>query len=714
MNQIVLRNGQPTVAQVPAPSPQPGFVLIANRASVISSGTERSAVSTGGGSLPMRAIRNPDLVIKTLQHAREHGVRETVELVRGAVVEDTPLGYSSAGVVLDTGGIADFSVGQAVACAGAGRANHAEVVSVPGNLVAPVPDGVSARDAAFTTLGAIALQGVRRTEPALGERVVVVGLGLLGLLTVQILRANGCRVLGIEPVERRRKLAEQLGAEQALAPEGATEAVLGWSGGQGADSVIVCASAPSDTIVNDAVKMVRRKGKVVPVGLIGLGVDRAPLYQREADILISTSYGPGRYDPSYEEAGLDYPFAYVRWTENRNMEAFLHLLASGAVQVAPLVDVEVPAERAGEAYAAVNGPEPPLAAVLTYPGRDESRREVVRISGSGRRAASEAVRIALVGAGSFVRGMHVPNLKRDPNATVGLVVARRGDAATGVARQLGGARTATDWHAAIEDPEIDLVFIGTRHDTHAEICAAALRAGKAVFVEKPLGLTREEIDDVWVAGRENERLAIGFNRTFAPLARTMAEQVRARTGPAHVTYRVNAPIPHDHWLNDPAQGGGRLLGEACHMFDFANWLCGTPVRVSAAALPAPPDVAAVESASVTIEYADGSVATVHYSGVGSGAMPKERVEVLRDGRSWVLEDFVSLTSYGSDGEQTESSPKQDKGHAALLSGVLKACRDGSPLEPGLGAAYAAQSVALAALESIAGARTVDVSAPPAS
>jgi polar amino acid transport system substrate-binding protein len=710
MNQVVLRNGQPTVAEVPAPSPQPGFVLIGNRASVISSGTERSAVSSsgGGGSLPMRAIRNPDLVLKTLQHAREHGVRETIEAVRGAVADDTPLGYSSAGVVLDTGGIGDFRVGQTVACAGAGRANHAEVVSVPGNLVAAVPDGVSARDAAFTTLGAIALQGVRRAEPALGERVVVVGLGLLGLLSVQLLRAAGCRVVGVEPVARRRELAEQLGAERVLAPEGATQAVIDWSGGYGADAVVVCASAPSDAIVNDAVKMVRRKGRVVPVGLIGLALDRAPLYQREADVLISTSYGPGRYDPSYEEAGIDYPYAYVRWTENRNMEAFLQLLASGDVQVAPLVDVELPAARAGEAYAAINGDQPPLAAVLTYPEQDAPRREVVRVSGGGARAASGSVRVALVGAGSFVRGMHLPNLKRDPNASVDLVVTRRGATATGVARQVGGARTATDWRVAVEDPEIDLVVVGTRHDTHAEISAAALRAGKAVFVEKPLGLTREEIDDVRAAAAESDRLAIGFNRPFAPLAQTLGEQVRAQTGPLHVVYRVNAPLPHDHWLNDPAQGGGRLLGEACHMFDFANWLCGTPVRVLAAALPAPPDVASVESATVTIEYADGSVATVHYSGVGAGAMPKERVEVLRGGRSWVLEDFGSLTSYGPDGEHTESSAKQDKGHAALLAGVLRACREGAPFEPGLGAAYAAQSVALAALESIAGARSVDV------
>jgi predicted dehydrogenase len=255
-------------------------------------------------------------------------------------------------------------------------------------------------------------------------------------------------------------------------------------------------------------------------------------------------------------------------------------------------------------------------------------------------------------------------------------------------------------------------MVGTRHDTHAEISAAALRAGKAVFVEKPLGLTREEIDDVWAAGVNNDRLAIGFNRPFAPLARTLGEQVRAHSGPIHLVYRVNAPLPHDHWLNDPAQGGGRLLGEACHMFDFANWVCGTPARVLAAALPAPPDVASVESASVTIEYAAGSVATVHYSGVGAGSMPKERIEVLRGGGSWVLEDFTSLTTYAAEGEETESNARQDKGHATLLAGVLAACRDGGPLEPGLGAAYAAQSVALATLASIAGGRTVEVTAPP--
>jgi predicted dehydrogenase/threonine dehydrogenase-like Zn-dependent dehydrogenase len=677
---------------------------VANAASLISSGTERAAVSAsgGGGSLPMRAIRNPDLVLLTLKHAREHGVRDTVEAVRNAVSDDTVLGYSSAGIVLDTGGIADFHVGQAVACAGAGRANHAEVVSVPGNLVAGVPEGVSLRDAAFTTVGAIAMQGLRRTEPQLGDRAVVVGLGLIGLITVQLLRTAGCRVIGVEPSPERRALGERLGAERVVAPGEAGAAVREWTAGVGADVALITASSSSDAIVNQAVEMVRRKGRVVVVGDVGLGLQRGPLYQREADVLISTSYGPGRYDGTYEEGGLDYPIAYVRWTENRNMEEFLRLLATGDVTVEPLVEFERPADDAADVYARVNSDAPPLAAVLTYDverARD-GRPEVVRVSARRGAAEQRDVTVALVGPGSFVRSVHLPNLRADPGVRIKTVVARRGSTATDILRSLRvSGEAATDWRVAVEDPEIDLVVIGTRHDTHAEIAAAALRAGRAVFVEKPLGLAREEIDDVWAAGLDNDRLAIGFNRPFAPLALRLGAELKALDGPVHLVYRVNAPLPADHWLNDPLVGGGRVLGEACHMLDFANWLCGSPIRVTASALPAA--VGAVESASIGIEYANGSVATVVYSGAGSGAMPKERIEVLCAGRSWVLDDFRSLTSWGPEGEQTADGRGQDKGHAELMRRALAACRGRQPFEPGLAAAYAAQSVALHALESIA-------------
>jgi predicted dehydrogenase/threonine dehydrogenase-like Zn-dependent dehydrogenase len=663
----------------------------------------------------MRAIRNPDLVLKTLQHVREHGIRETVELVKGAVGDDTALGYSSSGIVLHTGGIADFRVGQQVACAGAGYAGHAEVVSVPGNLVAAVPNGVSLRDAAFATIGAIAMQGVRRAQPELGERVVVAGLGLIGLLTLQLLTAGGARVLGIEPSADRRSRAADFGIEGVTGPDEASGAVESWSAGVGADIVLITASSSGDTLVNDAVALLRPKGRLVVVGDVGLGLERAPIYRREADVLISTSYGPGRYDMTYEEGGIDYPIAYVRWTENRNMEEFLRLVGAGKVRVAPLVELEVPAERAADAYSALSGDSPPLAAVLTYDA-DETQAAgaapVVRAS----RATGDVggdVTVALVGAGSFVRSMHVPNLKSDGGTRIKTVVTREATNASNVARSLGGD-ALTDWRLAVDDPEVDLVVIGTRHDTHAEIAAAALRAGHAVFVEKPLGLTREQIDEVWAAGLANDRLAIGFNRPFSPLSQALRAEFDAAEGSAQVIYRVNAPLARDHWLNDPDVGGGRILGEACHMIDYANWLCGKPTRVHAAALPAPAGTGSVESASITIEYASGSVATVHYSGLGASELPKERIEVLRGGHSWVVDDFRSLVSYEPRGVRTKQLRSAHKGHAELMRGVLDAVRGQRAFEPGLAAAYAAQSVALGALESIASGRAMNVFLPQGS
>ena len=683
---------------------------MANAASAISSGTERSVVASGSGSLAARAIKNPNLVARTLKHARDHGVRETIGAVRGAVAQDNPLGYSSAGTVLDTGGDPGVHVGQRVACAGAGRANHADVVSVPPNLVVPVPEGVSLRDASFAAIGAIAIQGVRRADPSLGDRVVVVGLGLLGLITVQALRASGARVAGVEPLEKRRALADELGAERVLSPGEAEDAISAWTGGAGADAVVITAAAKGGDLVNQAVRMVRRKGKVVPVGEVGLDFDREALYEREADVLISTSYGPGRYDTSYEEGGLDYPLPYVRWTAGRNMEECLRLVADGLVQLDPLVELELPVDRAADAYEALAGESPPPAAVLTYDMRDRAPERVARTSTTPEPLNGE-VRVALVGVGSFVRGMHVPNLQRENGVRVTTVISKGGSTAASLARSLDGARPGTDWREAVVAPDVDLVVVGTRHDTHAEISAGALRAGKAVFVEKPLGLTREQIDEVWQAGAKNDRLAIGFNRPFAPLSRKLAHLVHAVAGPVQLVYRMNAPVAAEHWLNDPQEGGGRILGEACHLFDFANWLCGTPERVVAVAVPPAAGSAALESAAVTIQYADGSVAAIHYSGLGPASMPKERVEVLRGGRSWVLDDFRTLTSFGADGT-SEERDRGDKGHAELLRGVLAACRGERPFEPGLGAAYWAQSVALAAMDSIASGQAMAVEAPP--
>jgi predicted dehydrogenase/threonine dehydrogenase-like Zn-dependent dehydrogenase len=717
MKQLVLRAGIPQIVEVPAPGRQAGHVLVASVASVISSGTERAAVASGGGggSPLARAIRNPELLRKGLEHIREHGVRETLEVARGSTAPDSPLGYSASGFVLDTGGIPDFRVGGLVACAGAGYANHAETVSVPGNLVATVPEGVAPRAAAFTTLGAIALQGVRRAEPTLGERIVVVGLGLVGLIAVQVLRATGSQVLGVEPVDRRRELASRLGIDLTATPEDAHDVVFSWTNRAGADAVLLCAATPSSELVNNAVALLRPKGRLVIVGDVGLSLDRAPLYAREADVLISTSYGPGRYDPSYEEAGVDYPLAYVRWTENRNMEEVLRLLAGGLLDVEQLIGLELPLERAPDGYAALAGPEPPLATVLTYEppaSRTIGIGEVVKSPRATPVSADGAVRVALVGAGGFVTGVHLPNLRADGRAPVTVVANRRGTSASDVARRLSADAT-TEWRVAIERDDVDLVVIGTRHDTHSQIAAAALETGKAVLVEKPLGLSRPEIDAVWDAGRANDRLAIGFNRRFAALAQTLEQELRELPpSPVHLVYRVAAPLPTGHWLDDPAVGGGRLQGEACHMFDFANWLCGTPERVLGAALPATGGLRTVESASVTVEYENGSVATVTYSGAGADSMPKERIEVMSAARAWVLDDFRELTSYTSAGARTHTAPNVDKGHAALMRGVLAACRGEGPFDPGLEAAYSAQSVALAALEALATGQVVRVTPPP--
>ncbi len=396
VKQLVLRKGRPQIVDMPPPGPRPGFVLVETAASAISSGTERGNVASGG-SLPMRAIRNPQLVRQTLGFAREHGVRKTAALVRDATGADLPLGYSVAGVVRDSGGTGMVRVGDTVACAGAGYANHAELVSVPGNLVTVVPPGVPVEHAAFTTIGAIALHGVRRAGAALGERVVVTGLGLLGLITVQLLAASGCRVLGIEPRGRRRELAVELGAEEAIEPSQAPGAVDAWTGGVGADVVLVTASSNAAGLVDESVQLLRRKGRLVAVGDVPLHFDRAPLYEREADVQISTSYGPGRYDPLYEEGGLDYPLAYVRWTENRNMDEFLRLVAGGAVRLEPLVDRTVPFEEAPDVYEALIGDDPPLGAVLTYAG-GEPVREIARASRPSTER-TDRVEVALVGVG---------------------------------------------------------------------------------------------------------------------------------------------------------------------------------------------------------------------------------------------------------------------------------------------------------------------------
>lgn len=701
MRQVAIRQKQVQVEEVPEPSPEAGRVLVDVRASAVSTGTERASVSGGTASLASRALRNPQLVKRVFAVARERGVRDATAKVRQAGDSAKPLGYSNAGVVVDTGGAPDLVVGQRVACAGAGYAAHADVVSVPAQLVVPVPDAVPFEHAAFTTIGAIAMNGIRRAELTLGETVVVMGLGLIGQVCVQLAARSGARVIASDPLAERRELAAASGAERVAAPE-ELEALVGALTEEGADAAIIAAHAPGLRLIDDAVALLRSKGRVVPLGAMPIEVDRAPLYQREADVLIATSYGPGRYDRAYEEHGIDYPLAWVRWTERRNMEEVLRLMAAGDLDLEPMIERTVPITDAASLYEG----EAPLAAVIRYDERS-ARSAAPAAPPMPKRSGIE---LALIGPGGFAQAFLVPPLRSDSRATIRWVVARTPASAKRLAGQYE-ARAETDYREALADDAVDAVFVTTRHDSHAEIAAAALEAGKAVYCEKPLGLSHDEIDQVWRAAQDNPRLVIGFNRRRAPLVEQMVAALASLEGPVTMVYRVNSPLPKDAFLNDPIEGGGRLLGEGCHFADLSNFVCGRPVRVTGHAAPARPGVARPEDLTFSISYADGSIATVIYTGAGTKDLPKERIEVFRGGAALVLDDFKRLSGYGAAGG-LEASSETDKGHAANVAAFLDAACGEGAFEPGIEAAYLAQEVVLAAQDSIASGASIPIEGAP--
>jgi predicted dehydrogenase/threonine dehydrogenase-like Zn-dependent dehydrogenase len=591
------------------------------------------------------------------------------------------VGYSAAGEVLAVGeGITDLAAGDLVACAGAGKANHADFVSVPRNLVCRVPRGCDLKSAATTTLGTIALQGVRRAAPQLGENVAVLGLGLIGQITAQLLRANGARVIGLDLDGARVAKARELGMDAGESePEGFKRLVRDFTGGRLADRVVITAATKSDAVINLAMEVVRPKGTVVIVGDVGLAVKREVFYRKEIDLLMSTSYGPGRYDRDYEEGGRDYPFAYVRWTLNRNMEAYMGLIASGRLDVVSLIERVVPVTEAYAAYRelAQSGAALPLGVLLSYP--DETRQlpeapDAPRISVRGfRRPPLGVVRYALVGAGAFGTSMLVPQMaRRKDRFFLRGIVSRNTTAAGNFARANQVEILATDLDAVLVDPEIDLVVIATRHHEHADQVVRALQAGKHVFVEKPLAISWEQLERVASTYERLERkplLMVGFNRRFSPAMQALATALEGRRSPLMINYRLNGGyIPLDSWVHGP-QGGGRNIGEACHMYDCFRFLAGAPVvGVEAAAIdPGSLPYLRNDNFSATLRYADGSVATLLYTALGPKAgLPKERVEVFCDGEAYVLDDYVSLLRAG-DNQLLWGPQAVDKGHFTELS-----------------------------------------------
>jgi len=681
------KEGRGEVVEVPVPAAQRGRVVVRTAASLVSAGTERAVVEESQKNLAERARERPELVKQVIGRVRSEGLVETFQAVRAKLGESYAMGYSAAGVVAEVGEeVGGFRAGDRVACAGLGYASHAEVLSVPKNLCVRVPDAVDFESAAFSTLGAIALQGVRLAEPTLGESVVVVGLGLLGQLAAQFLKANGCRVFGLDLDQSKIDLARSLGMDDGAVSDGdARAAVLEWSRGRGADAVVLTAATPSDQPIRLAGEVSRTKGRVVAVGLVGMNVPRDLYYRRELTLKVSMSYGPGRYDPEYEERGHDYPLPYVRWTEGRNIEAFLDLVAAGQVRVAPLVTHRFPVDEGARAYELISGEtkEPHLGVVINY----DTEREVGRIvergaaaggareagrGESGRREAGGGVRVGVVGAGDYARGVLLPHFKT-AGANFRTVATASGVTARKVGERFGFARLASSAEEVIADEDVNLVLVATRHDTHAEYARLALARGLDVFIEKPLALTDEELDSVLEAASGSAgRLVVGFNRRFSPLARKAAEVFAGRRAPLSITYRVSGGrIPAGHWGHHPREGGGRIVAEVCHFVDLMQFLVAAPpARVYAEPIRGrDPQLAGEDSVLITVSFADGSAGSIAYLSDGDASLPKERVEIFGEGKTFVIEDFRAGAVHRNGREERIKAGRQDKGQAEQARAV---------------------------------------------
>jgi predicted dehydrogenase/threonine dehydrogenase-like Zn-dependent dehydrogenase len=693
MKQLVIKKGSPVVVNVPPPSAVPGFILVEVRASCVSPGTEMAGIAASGRSLLQRIMAQPDKAKAALGQMRSQGISAVWNKALQTLEKESGCGYSAAGVVLDVGpGVTGFHVGMRVAVTGAGHANHAELVAIPVNLAVAIPDGLGFAEASSVALGAIAMQGVRRAGVSLGERVAVIGCGPLGLLALQMLKAAGCKVFATDLDEGRLEIARRLGATATANPasEDIVKRAMHWSDGRGVDAVLVFAATSSPEPLSQAFRMSRRKGRVVLVGVAGNEYKRDDMYAKELDFLVSTSYGPGRYDDSYELAGQDYPFGYVRWTENRNMAAYLDLLAGGAVDVASLITVKERLEDAPAAYERLKAPDRPLLAVLECgPSNTASSGEnppasagSPQVEGTGRwqsPAPGQPLGIALIGAGSFVQGMHVPLLKAmTGKVSIPWSCSRTGLSARNSASMIPGCKATTRYDEVLADPAVHAVLIGTRHDTHAALAIQALQAGKAVFLEKPMCLTAEEREALRAAVEASDApFMIGYNRRFSPFAEKIRRESANRIHPLMIQYTMNAGyLPGEHWTQGP-EGGGRLLGEACHIIDLFRSLIGHPVQeISCTPLRSNnPAAFATDNFSLTLSYEDGSVANLIYTALGHKDVAKERMQVFFDEKTFLLEDYLTLRAHGSKNAGMELKI-QDKGHGAELAAFAAAACGG--------------------------------------
>jgi predicted dehydrogenase/threonine dehydrogenase-like Zn-dependent dehydrogenase len=669
MKQIVqnYRSGELKIWDVPAPSPRAGSIIVSVTRSLISAGTEKMVVDLARSSLVGKAVSRPDLVRQLIDKTKREGLMPTLEKAFNKLDSPVALGYSVSGTVLTVGaGVTDVRPGDRVACAGAGYASHAEIVAVPKNLVVPVPGVVEDEDASFVTLGAIALQGVRQAMPTLGERFLVVGLGLLGQLTAQILNANGCQVLGVDPDVRKVELLKSFGLGAVGSAELEARA-MALSQGRGVDGVIITASTKSSDPINTAAELCRQKGRVVVVGLVGMDLKRDAFYKKEIDLRLSMSYGPGRYDAAYEEAGHDYPFGYVRWTEQRNMQAFLDLIASKKISIKPLITHRFGIADADKAYALMDGAEPYLGIVLDYPGATADAKRQVATSPRPVAPTGAAQTVAFVGAGNYAKSVLIPAFKATPGVKLASVATNTGLSAAHAAAKFGFADASTDSDAVLADASIGTVVIATRHASHAGLVGAALMAGKHVFCEKPLAVDHAQLQQVIdVRAKTSAQLCVGFNRRFSPLVAEAKAALAGRMQPLVMMYRVNAgSVPGDNWVQG-TEGGGRIVGEVCHFIDTMVALCGAaPVRVDAQAAKGHPDAVTLQ-----LGFADGSIGSVVYTSLGDASLPKEYLEVWTDRLAIIIDDYRSLAITRNGRTSRRKLARQDKGQQALVAAFM--------------------------------------------
>ena len=661
MKQIIqnLKSGDTILEEVPAPQVQPGQILIKTTRSLVSLGTERMLVEFGKASLIQKARQQPDKVKMVLDKIKSDGLMPTIETVFNKLEQPLPLGYCNVGRVVAVGSeVPDFKVGDRVASNG----HHAEFVCVPQNLVAHIPDAVSDEQAAFTVIGSIGLQGIRLLDPTLGETVVVIGLGLIGLITAELLKANGCRVIGVDLDDQKLEIAKAKGIATINPKQGSdpVKHVLSATNGIGADGVIITASAKSDEIISQAARMSRKRGRIILVGVIGLNLNRAEFYQKELSFQVSCSYGPGRYDDSYEQKGHDYPLPFVRWTEKRNFETVLQALESGSLDVDPLISEIVPIEEYQKVYGEI-GSSRSIASILTY-SEQVAHSSTVELASSDF-AATRGV-MGIIGAGNFTKMTLLPALGK---ANIKYIAGAGGVNSTALAKKHGIANSTSDYRELIDDEEVDTIIITTRHNLHAEMVLAGLQAGKNVFVEKPLCLHPEELDAIiqaYLTPRNDERkpsLTVGFNRRFSPHIEKMRSLIDTST-PKNMIAIMNAGfIPSDVWVHDMRVGGGRILGEACHLIDLLTYISGSHVQaVCMSALGLHPQEN-TDNASILLKFKNGDQGAIHYFANGNKAYSKERLEIYSQEKTLIMDNFRETRGFGTKGF-SKLKTKLDKGH----------------------------------------------------